>query len=360
MVNRGFAGSKSGPRPTDILGTRFRPYIIRGGNTERGPSPPVNAEPDVMTITDALPPGYLLHQYRISKTLGGGGFSIVYLARDTRTKQLVVIKEYIPSKDATRRDGETVESLSADTATTFNTGMKRFLDEANALAKINHPNIVRVIDFFRENNTVYMVMNYEQGKDLRWYIKRHDGRLSEKFIRTVFPQLLEGLRELHSHRLLHLDIKPANVYLRPGGSPLLLDFGAAQSPFVDERRQGPHTLTRGFAPLEQHTRGHIGPWTDLYAFGATMWACMCGKAPPPAIKRAERDTYKPAVRQFARRYSRQLLEAVDWCLQMDQLQRPQKVDDLLDFLNKVPAEAPEPPPESFLDRLTPNFLRGRK
>ena len=360
MVNRGFAGSKSGSRQTDIPGPRFRPYIIRGGNTERGPSPPVNAEPDVMTITDALPPGYLLHQYRISKTLGGGGFSIVYLARDTRTKQLVVIKEYIPGQQATRRDGETVESLSADTATTFNTGLKRFLDEASALSKINHPNIVRVIDFFRENNTVYMVMNYEQGKDLRWYIKRHDGRLSEKFIRTVFPQLLVGLRELHSHRLLHLDIKPANVYLRPGGSPLLIDFGAAQSQSVNERSRGPHTLTRGFAPYEQHTRGHIGPWTDLYAFGATMWACMCGKAPPPALKRAEKDTYKPAVRQFAGRYSRPLLEAVDWCLQMDQLQRPQKVDDLLDFLNKEPAAAPEPPPESFLDRLTPKFWRGRK
>ncbi len=312
-----------------------------------------------MTSTDALPPGYQLHQYRISKTLGGGGFSIVYLARDTRTEQLVVIKEYIPGQQATRRDGETVESLSAETAPTFNTGMKRFLDEANALARINHPNIVRVIDFFRENNTVYMVMNYEQGKDLRWYIKRHDGRLSEKFIRTVFPQLLEGLRELHGQRLLHLDIKPANVYLRPGGSPLLLDFGAAQSQYVDERGPTPHTLTRGFAPIEQHTRGHIGPWTDLYALGATMYACLCGKAPPPAIKRAEKDKYKPAVRQFARRYSRQLLEAVDWCLQMDQLQRPQKVDDLLDFMKREPAVAPESAAESFLDRLTRKFLRGQ-
>ncbi len=125
------------------------------------------------------------------------------------------------------RDGETVESLSADTATTFNTGLKRFLDEANALAKINHPNIVRVIDFFRENNTVYMVMNYEQGKDLRWYVKRY-GRLPEKFIRSVFTGVLLGLRELHAHHLLHLDIKPANIFLRPGGKPLLLDFGAAQ------------------------------------------------------------------------------------------------------------------------------------
>ena len=305
-----------------------------------------------MKIDNALPKDFLLHQYRIVKTIGGGGFSIVYLAQDTQAGKPVVIKEYLPAKQATRGPGESVETLSGDTtASTFNIGMKRFFDEANALATINHPNIVRVIDFFRDNNTVYMVMNYEQGKDLRWYIKRHHGRMSEKFIRTVFPQLLEGLRELHGHRLLHLDIKPANVYLRPGGSPLLLDFGAAQSASVDERRRGPHTLTRGFAPIEQHARGHIGPWTDLYALGATMWACLCGKAPPPATKRAEKDSYKPAVHQFARYYSRQLLEAVDWCLQMDQMARPQSVDDLLAFLKKEPEPVAPPEPDSFIERM---------
>lgn len=323
-------------------------------------SAPESTESDVMKIANALPQNFLLHQYRIAKTLGGGGFSIVYLAHDTRTSEPVVIKEYLPATQAKRREDESVETLSGDTATTFNSGMKRFFDEAKALSKIEHPNIVRVIDFFRDNNTVYMVMNYERGKDLRWYIKRHDGRMSEKFIRTVFPQLLEGLRELHNHRVLHLDIKPANVYLRPGGAPLLLDFGASQSTFVDERRQGPHTLTRGFAPIEQHLRGHIGPWTDLYAIGATMWACLCGNAPPPAPKRAEKDTYKPAVNQFARYYSRQLLEAVDWCLQMDQMSRPQKVDDLLDFLNKEPVDIPPAQPESLIGRLNFKLPWSRK
>ena len=313
-----------------------------------------------MKVSNALAAGYLLHHYRITKTLGGGGFSIVYLADDTKKNHQVVIKEYLPSNRATRRDGETVESLSTDTASSFNTGIKRFFDEVTTLSKINHPNIVRVIDFFRENNTVYMVMKYEEGKDLRWYIKRHDGQLSEKFIRTVFPQLLEGLRELHNRRLLHLDIKPANVYLRPGGSPLLLDFGAAQSALVGERRLGPHTLTRGFAPLEQHLRGHVGPWTDMYAFGATMWACMCGKAPPPAIERAEKDRYKPAVRSFARRYPQPLLEAVDWCLQMNQLDRPQKVDDLLAALNQTAPEMPEPESESLIERLGLKLPWARK
>jgi serine/threonine protein kinase len=302
-----------------------------------------------MKIENALPEGYQLHQYRIAKTIGGGGFSIVYLARNSQNGQWVVIKEYLPDKQAARVDGESVETLSHQTASTFNTGMKRFFDEAKALSKIKHPNVVHVVDFFRENNTVYMVMNYEDGKDLRWYIKRHNGRMTEKFIRTVFPPLLDGLRELHRNNLLHLDIKPANVYLRPGGSPLLLDFGAAQSSFVNERRALPHTLTRGFAPIEQHTRGHIGPWTDIYAVGATMWACLCGKAPPTATKRAEKDSYKPAVRQFASYYSRELLEAIDWCLQMDQISRPQNVDALLEALNKPPSAPPEP--EALIERL---------
>ncbi|MFP5350482.1 MAG: serine/threonine protein kinase [Gammaproteobacteria bacterium] len=298
-------------------------------------------------IENALPAGHLLRHYRVAKTLGGGGFSIVYLAYDTINQRSVVIKEYLPSKQARRGDSATVESLSAETSVTFKQGIERFFDEAAALAKVNHPSIVRVVDFFRDNNTVYLVMNHEQGKDLRWYLKRHGGRLSEKFIRTVFPPLLLGLRELHSHNLLHLDVKPANVFLRPGGNPMLIDFGAAQPAYADNRVLGAHTLTPGYAPVEQHRRGHLGPWTDIYAVGATMWTCMSGKSPPPALARAEKDKYKPAVRQFARHYSRPLLEAVDWCLQMDQLARPQTVQELLEVLDRIGDEPVGPEPGLF-------------
>jgi serine/threonine protein kinase len=312
-----------------------------------------------MDIKHDLTPGTLLHHYRIAKTLGGGGFSIVYLAVDTLKNQRVVIKEYLPSAQATRRDDESVESLSVETSTTFRHGMKRFIDEAAALAKVKHPNIVQVTDFFRENNTVYLVMTYEKGKDLRFYIKRYRGRLSERFIRTVFPQLLEGLRALHEQNLLHLDVKPANIFLRPGGKPMLLDFGATQAAYADNKPLGPHTLTLGFAPIEQHQRGHVGPWTDLYAIGASIYACMSGKAPPSAPKRAQKDAYKPVVHAFAKRYSRQLLEAVDWCLEFDQLSRPQKVDDLLKFLNEPPIEPEPTETESVLTRLGHMFTRVR-
>ena len=248
----------------------------------------------IMKSQVALPEGYLLHHYRLAKVLGVGGFSIVYLAVDTRNHQRVVVKEYMPSNQATRRDGTTVEALTGESSATFRVGIKRFFEEAAALAKIRHPNIVRVTDFFRDNNTVYMVMHYESGKDLRAYIKRHS-RLSEKFIRTVFPELLEGLKALHAHGLLHLDVKPANIYLRPGGHPMLLDFGAAQAAMTEKKRSL-QTLTQGFAPPEQHAQGHIGPWTDLYALGASIWACMSGKAPPPSPVRAEKTRSSPRPR----------------------------------------------------------------
>lgn len=301
--------------------------------------------------TNTLPKGHLLNRYRIEKPIGGGGFAIVYLATDEKTGEYVAIKEYLPSSQAQRADESRVEPLTEDTATAFRQGIKRFFDEAAALATINHQNIVRVVNFFRANNTVYMVMRYEHGKDLRWYIKRKNGRLSENVIRAIFPPLLLGLREVHVNNLLHLDIKPANIFLRPGGNPLLLDFGAARDAVISSRSTGPFTLTLGFAPIEQHLHGHVGPWSDVYAIGASMWSCISGRPPASALERREKDSYKPAVRQFARQYSNQLLEAIDWCLQFHQLDRPQTVQDLLDFMNPLRTSEMEPVEDGLLARI---------
>ena len=285
-------------------------------------------------IKYALPKGRLLEHYRIDKTLGGGGFSVVYLATDLENSEQVVIKEYLPGAIASRNRDDSVHCLAEEHRRHFTIGFKRFLEEASALATLKHPNIVRVHNFFRAKNTVYMVMDYEYGKDLRHFIKQYNGRLSEKFIRTVFPELLKGLDELHRNNLLHLDIKPANIFLRPGGKPLLLDFGAARDA-LDPSNAGPHTLTKGFAPIEQHQHKSVGPWSDLYALGASMYACMAGKAPPPATDRIVKDKLKPAaITSFGRNYSAQLLDAVDWCLQLHHADRPQTAWQLLEFLNE--------------------------
>ncbi|MBN2492246.1 MAG: serine/threonine protein kinase [Planctomycetes bacterium] len=307
----------------------------------------------------ALPAGHLLHHYRIEHTLGGNGpVNFVYLAHDTKRNAPVVIKEYLPSGYAMRMDDQAIETVSEVTPCAFRQGRQLFFDEATALAKIEHPNIVRVTDAFLENSTVYLVMAYEDGQELHRYIKQHRGGLSEKSIHMMFLQLLEGLRALHDHHRLHLDIKPANIYLLPDGRPLLFDVGAVQAP-TGIQRCNVYTLTPGFAPLEQHERRHIGPWTDLYALGASMYTCMCGRAPPAAPERAALDIYKPARRRFARRYSRTLLDAVDWCLTMDPLQRPQRADDLLIFLNQKPRKRPPEPPDSLSSWLRAKLRFGR-
>jgi serine/threonine protein kinase len=298
-----------------------------------------------------LPKGQLLNHYRIEKPIGGGGFSIVYLAVDEKSGEQVAIKEYLPSNEARRGEDARVEPITDEAAPAFRQGIKRFFDEAAALAKVNHPNIVRVVNFFRANNTVYMVMRYEHGKDLRWYIKRKNGRLSENVLRAIFPPLLLGLRDVHTNNLLHLDIKPANIFLRPGGNPLLLDFGAARNAVVENRHTGPYTLTLGFAPIEQHLGGHVGPWPAGDASGASMWSCISGRPPPPATDRRVKDTYKPATRQFARQYSNQLLESIDWCLQFHQLDRPQSVQNLLDFMNPLRTSESEPVTDGLLARF---------
>ena len=294
-----------------------------------------------LATVEGLPGGYVLNgSFRIERTIGGGGFSQVYSATNLSSNELVVIKEYLPGTQAHRLEDARVEPLSQETTGAYHMGIRRFFEEARALSKIRHPNIVRITDIFRANNTVYIVMHHEAGRDLRWYIKRKSGKLSEKFIRTVFPQLLLGLRELHVHKLLHLDIKPANIFLRPGGNPLLLDFGASRRSISGPKPRGPSTLTLGFAPIEQHRGGHLGPWTDLYGLGASMWACISGRPPPPSIERIVKDTHKSATRTYGRRYSKQLLEAIDWCLQLDQLDRPQSAQELLDYINPMNDSAP--------------------
>jgi len=290
--------------------------------------------PDIR-LKHALPNGIEIGPYLIEQTIGGGGFSLVYLATDKRNDSKVVIKEFMPMEKAQRRDDHSLEYLSEEEeATPPSAGIKRFFEEAGALAKFSHPSIVKVTDVFRANNTVYMVMAYHRGNDLRWYIKRHNGRLSEKFIRTVFPKLMEGLRAMHNTNMLHLDIKPANILIRPGGKPLLLDFGATKDALISNRSSGPHTLTLGFAPPEQHKHAHVGPWSDIYALGATMYACIAGKAPPNALDREQKDKLKPLRKSFGSNYSAALLETIDWCLQLDQLQRPQSIDELLDYMER--------------------------
>ncbi|HJV28780.1 MAG TPA: serine/threonine-protein kinase [Aromatoleum sp.] len=275
-----------------------------------------------------LPAGYQLDQYRIERQLSLGGFSIVYLAHDPEGTP-VAIKEYLPNSLALRKDGEFEPQVTEEHLPAFRYGMKCFFEEGRSLAKLMHPNVVQVLNFFRANATVYMVMRFERGRTLHDYIQKYRGQVRETFIRAVFTRMLNGLREVHAHKLLHLDIKPSNIYLRNDGTPVLLDFGAARQTLMSDQPILKPMYTPGFASPEQYeNRDALGPWSDIYSVGASLYACVTGSAPPRADDRVKRDTLTPTVKSNAGKYSEQLLQTIDWCLKLDPLARPQSVYSL--------------------------------
>ncbi len=289
----------------------------------------------------ALPQGYRLQNYRIDRAISRGGFSIVYRAVDD-SGAVVAIKEYLPSGLVLRTDGSRVHASSIENLDSFRFGMKCFFDEGKSLASINHPNVVRVLNFFRANETVYMVMKYERGRTLQQYIQGNQGLLPEGLIRHVFSRLLNGLREVHSRRLLHLDIKPANIYIRTDGSPVLLDFGAASQVLTTRGSKVTPMYTPGFAAPEQYREGdsdRLGPWTDLYGVGASLFACFAAFAPQAADSRVKDEHYVSARKLWGGKYSDDLLNLVDQCLRLDSLQRPQSVFQVQKMLiSEVPPE----------------------
>ena len=297
---------------------------------------------------EPLPSGHLLEEYTIDRQLSLGGFSIVYLAWDPAGKQ-VAIKEYIPNSLALRGKGETKPVITADHIGAFRYGMKCFFEEGRALARLSHPNVIRVLNFFRANGTVYLVMEYEHGRTLQEYIQKHQGHISERFMRGVFTRMLNGLREVHSHKLLHLDMKPSNIYLRADNTPVLIDFGAARQTLASDQPMLKPMYTPGFAsPEHYNTRKDLGPWSDIYSVGASMYACLAGSAPQAADSRLNKDNLVPAMMRWDGQFSDRMLEIIDWCLNLNHLYRPQSVFTL----QKALVEAVTPP----APKVNPNWL----
>ena len=302
--------------------------------------PVITAPLEMEKNRTSLPPGTILDCYSIIKLIGSGGFSLIYLAEDEDTQDQVVIKEYLPKKLATRGNSLRVRVATEEQRDSFNNGRKLFYQEAKTLATLQHPNIVHVRNFFLANDTAYLVMDYESGKNLGRYIKRRKGNLSTAFLLTVFPPVLDALSLLHAKGHLHLDIKPGNIHLRPGGDPILLDFGAVHQFATTRSRQGSQVVSPGFSPVEQYyASGYVGPWSDVYAMGATMRACIEGTAPPSAVERHAKDTMVPAVRAFRNSYPAYLLEVLDWAMEVDPLLRPQNAGEMLAALTSEKGRA---------------------
>jgi len=306
-----------------------------------------------------LPDGLEVAGYRIVKKIASGGFSIVYLASDEEGRP-VAIKEYLPSSLVLRQFGELNPAISPENLPIYRIGLKCFFEEGRALARISHPNVVSVLNFFRANDTVYMVMAYESGCSLQEHILRRRDKperpiVTERFIRKMFSQVLNGLREVHTNKLLHLDLKPANIYLRLDGTPILLDFGAARQTLRTDLPKLYPMYTPGFAAPELYEKhGSLGPWTDIYSIGAAMFACMAGAPPQPSDQRKVNDKMERHYRKLDEAYSAELIEVVRWCLTLDPLERPPSVFALQKALM---LKVDEKKPPTLWDKVKLFFVR---
>ncbi len=313
---------------------------------------------------NSLDVGYVLHWYEIIKVIGRGGFGITYLARDNNLDRNVAIKEFMPEDFASRESDSMVYPKTGEQKKLYNWGLERFVAEARTLVKFNHPNIVRVLNVFEENNTAYMVMEYAQGKDLSKVYKQETTFSEDKLLDTFIP-IMDGLSLVHNAGFIHRDIKPANIYICDNSSPILLDFGSARQSIGGKTKALTSLVTIGYAPFEQYNEGSgkQGPWTDIYSMGASIYFGITGKKPVDALFRGggflEKgiDSYEPVSILAEGEYSENFLLAVDKALMFKIEERPRNILSWADMLlGKTPAPAlpdyminpPEPADETEL------------
>ena len=306
----------------------------------------------------ALPSGFMLEEYQIERVLGSGGFGITYYAWDRHLDKAVAIKEYLPNEFAVRYEDTTVAPKSSSDAETYEWGLRRFLEEARILAGFDHPNINKVYRRLEAHGTAYMVLEYLPGESLSARLKR-TGRLSPEEVWRLFNELLSGLSEVHRQDYVHRDIKPGNIMFREDGGAVLLDFGAARQAVGQRSRSITAILTPFYAPPEQYDlKGDdVGPWSDFYALGVVAYRCVTGVAEGALLEGPKRERLaargkseedlRPVVELVKGQYDKRLLEAIDWCMRVDERKRPQGAADLEEALaggaSKV-KEKPKPKP----------------
>lgn len=297
----------------------------------------------IQKYRNAIPIGQKIGSYRIEKILGQGGFGITYLARDEKLDRYLAIKEYFPTEFSKREESGAVFPQSAEDDSVYEWGLERFLNEGKTLAKFKHPNIVRVIDYLEENNTAYIIMEYEHGDDLQNLLKGKKTLTCDEIL-NIFLPLLDGLSQVHKAGFIHRDIKPANIFIREDGSPVLIDFGSARQGLATKTKTLTTLVSPGYAPFEQYnadSNNKQGPWTDIYALGASMYRCLFGSSPLDAVARAEErvsgrnDPHMTAKYLGEGRYPVHILEAIDKALAFLPTDRPQSIDDWVSIIKSI-------------------------
>lgn len=250
-----------------------------------------------MSNTRCLKPGVILKErYKIEEVIGAVGFGITYRAWDPLLQSYVAIKEYYPSGIATRSaDSSKVCVPVGQEQREYHRGRIRFLKEAQDVARFqSEPNIVSIYDYLEENDTAYMVMEYLHGCTLKQYIREHGGRLDTDHILHICLSVLDALAVVHKAGMIHRDISPENIFICEDLTVKLIDFGAAKQVYLDGEQTMSVVLKPGYAPPEQYAKkDKQGPWTDIYALGATLYFAATGEKPEESFGRVLEDTIKP-------------------------------------------------------------------
>ncbi len=288
--------------------------------------------------SQSLPEGTVLGGYTLIRTLGQGGFGITYLAEHRALGTQVVIKENLPLSCAYRHP-ETGQVLPSGDSQAYDWAVENFHNEGRTLAKLNHPNIVKVQHAFEENGTAYFVMPYIEGSSLDSYNRTHSAYPGEAWLRGLLESLLGALSYLHGRNLLHRDIKPSNILLSAEGVPLLIDFGMARQ-LISQRT---HTRLEsvGFTSIEQ-IQSHVRamPSADIYSLGCTLAALITNTTPPSCADRiGEQDEAVPlAIRpELLEFYTKPFLRSIDKAMAVWARDRWQSADEWLQALRDMPA-----------------------
>lgn len=279
-----------------------------------------------------LSTGHLLYnRYSIQKTLGQGGFGITYLAYDQKLEQEVCIKELFISGNSTRGANMTVQS-QGNSSFSFTEFVDRFVQEAKQLVRFQHPNIVRVIDIFQENDTAYTVMEYVNGETLKQRVQR-TGALEEKEAKQLINQLLDAVEAVHGKGMLHRDIKPENILISPEGRVVLIDFGSAREFAEGKASHQTVLITSGYAPPEQYTdHAKRGPFTDIYALGATLYYLLTGQKPLASTDRSLEELVPP--QQVNSKLTSVISGAILKAMELKPSNRFQAIGELREALNQ--------------------------
>jgi serine/threonine protein kinase len=288
----------------------------------------MHPEPASPTSLFSLPEGTeLVGEFRIKRVLGAGGFGITYLASETALLRDVTIKEYFPLDYAARDASGDVAPRSRDSAKDYAWGLERFMEEAQILARFTHPNIVRVYRCFRARDTGYMVLHFEEGGSLKAWLRQLQRAPRQRELDRIVAPLLDALDVVHAGNFLHRDIAPDNIIIRKDGAPVLIDFGSARGEIAAYSKTVSALVKPGYSPYEQYatTTSKQGPWTDIYALGATLYHAISGRRPPDAPSRMVNDEYVPAGESALSSYRQGFLAAIDRALRLEIGERPQSI-----------------------------------